>query len=52
MRDVTSKRIQADEIWSFCYAKQKNVTTGKAAPHTSCTMSASILPNSAISQTT
>ncbi len=24
-RDLPSKRIQADEIWSFCYAKQKNV---------------------------
>jgi IS1 family transposase len=22
---LTSKRIQADEIWSFCYAKKKNV---------------------------
>jgi IS1 family transposase len=29
---VNSKRIQADEIWSFCYAKQKNVATAKAAP--------------------
>lgn len=25
-RNLTSKRIQCDEIWSFCYAKQKNVT--------------------------
>lgn len=24
--NVRSERIQADEIWSFCYAKQKNVT--------------------------
>ncbi len=32
MRNVRSKRIQADEIWSFCYAKQKNVATAKAAP--------------------
>lgn len=31
VRNVTSKRIQADEIWSFCYAKQKNVATAKAA---------------------
>ena len=30
--NVRSKRIQADEIWSFCYAKQKNVATAKAAP--------------------
>ena len=29
---VHSKRIQADEIWSFCYAKQKKVATAKAAP--------------------
>jgi IS1 family transposase len=32
VRNVTSKRIQADEIWSFCCAKQKNVATAKAAP--------------------
>ena len=32
VRNVHSKRIQADEIWSFCYAKQKNVATAKAAP--------------------
>ena len=32
VRDVKSKRIQADEIWSFCYAKAKNVPTAKAAP--------------------
>jgi hypothetical protein len=25
-------RIQVDEIWSFTYAKQKNVATAKAAP--------------------
>jgi IS1 family transposase len=25
-------RIQVDEIWSFTYAKQKNVKTAKAAP--------------------
>ncbi len=24
MRDLSCKRIQCDEIWSFCYAKQKN----------------------------
>lgn len=24
-RDLTCKRIQCDEIWSFCYAKEKNV---------------------------
>ena len=25
-------RVQCDEVWSFCYAKQKNVATAKAAP--------------------
>jgi IS1 family transposase len=30
--NLTSKRIQVDEIWSFTYAKQKNVATAKAAP--------------------
>jgi len=29
---VKSKRIQCDEIWSFCYAKEKNVAHAKAAP--------------------
>lgn len=32
VRGLSSKRIQADEIWSFCYAKAKNVATAKAAP--------------------
>src|SRR5260370_10767583 len=31
-RNLTSKRIQVDEIWSFTYAKQKNVASAKAAP--------------------
>ena len=31
-RNLTSKRIQVDEIWAFCYAKQRNVETAKAAP--------------------
>jgi IS1 family transposase len=26
VRNVTSKRVQVDEIWSFCYAKEKNAT--------------------------
>src|SRR5713101_2747142 len=26
IRNVSAKRVQVDEIWSFCYAKQKNVT--------------------------
>jgi len=25
VRNVQSKRIQCDEIWSFCYAKEKNI---------------------------
>ncbi len=29
---VKAERVQCDEIWSFCYAKQKNVPTAKAAP--------------------
>src|SRR6266481_6755867 len=32
VRGVPSKRIQCDEAWAFCYAKQKNVPTAKAAP--------------------
>ena len=27
-----TRRMQADETWSFCYAKQKNVKHAKAAP--------------------
>lgn len=30
--NLTSRRVQVDEIWSFTYAKQKNVATAKAAP--------------------
>jgi IS1 family transposase len=29
---VQAKNVQADEIWSFCYAKQRNVKNAKAAP--------------------
>ena len=25
LRNLTCKRIQCDEVWNFCYAKQKNV---------------------------
>ncbi len=32
VRGVVSRRVQYDEIWTFCYAKQKNVATAKAAP--------------------
>ncbi|MGK2911683.1 MAG: helix-turn-helix domain-containing protein, partial [Sphingobium sp.] len=31
-RDLNCERVQVDEIWSFTYAKQKNVATAKAAP--------------------
>ena len=31
-RNLSCKRLQFDEIWAFCYAKQKNVATAKAAP--------------------
>jgi len=29
LRNLPCKRLQCDEIWSFCYAKQKNVPEGK-----------------------
>lgn len=32
VRDVKASRIQVDEIWSFTYAKQRNVAAAKAAP--------------------
>ena len=32
VRGITAKSVQADEIWSFNYAKQKNVKFAKAAP--------------------
>jgi IS1 family transposase len=32
VRGVKAKRVQCDEIWAFCYAKQRNVETAKAAP--------------------
>ncbi len=30
--NLPCKRIQVDEAWAFCYAKQKNVPAAKAAP--------------------
>ncbi|HEX3664024.1 MAG TPA: IS1 family transposase [Rhizomicrobium sp.] len=30
--NLPCKRLQLDEAWGFCYAKQKNVATAKAAP--------------------
>jgi IS1 family transposase len=32
VRNVHAQRVQCDEIWSFCYAKQKNVATAKRPP--------------------
>ena len=32
VRNIKATRIQCDEIWSFCHAKEKNVATAKAAP--------------------
>lgn len=32
VRNVKAAKVQCDEIWSFCYAKQKNVSKAKAAP--------------------
>src|ERR1039457_4319906 len=32
VRHVAATRVQCDEIWSFCYAKQKNVKGATAAP--------------------
>src|ERR1700674_510268 len=32
VRGLTTKRVQVDEIWSFTYAKQKNVVKAKCAP--------------------
>ncbi len=32
VHDVKSQRVQCDEIWSFTYAKAKNVKAAKAAP--------------------
>jgi IS1 family transposase len=32
VRGVKATRIQCDEIWAFCYSKQRNVAAAKAAP--------------------
>ncbi len=32
VRNLKTTRVEVDEIWSFTYAKQKNVKTAKAAP--------------------
>jgi IS1 family transposase len=33
LRNLNSKLIQCDEVWSFCYAKRKNVTPEIAKEH-------------------
>ena len=33
VRELRCRRVQCDEIWSFVYAKEKNVEAAKAAPH-------------------
>jgi IS1 family transposase len=32
VKGLNCKKIQCDEIWAFCYAKEKNVHTAKNAP--------------------
>ncbi len=32
VQNVKASRVQCDEIWSFCYAKKKNVKNAKDAP--------------------
>jgi IS1 family transposase len=32
VRDVKATRIQCDEIWAFCYSKQRNLSTAKTPP--------------------
>ncbi len=32
VRGLTCQRVQCDEIWSFCYSKERNVKGAKAAP--------------------
>ena len=29
VRNVRSRRVQCDEVWQFCYAKEKNVPADK-----------------------
>ena len=33
VRDVHASRVECDEIWSFCYAKEKTVSQATAAPN-------------------
>jgi IS1 family transposase len=32
LKNLPTKRVQVDECWAFCYAKEKNVPMAKAAP--------------------
>ena len=32
VHNVDARKVQCDEIWAFCYAKEKNVARAKAAP--------------------
>lgn len=32
VRDLSTNRVQCDEIWSFAYAKSRNLASAKAAP--------------------
>lgn len=32
VRNVPARRVECDEIWAFCYAKQRNVKTAKSPP--------------------
>jgi len=32
VRGIKANRVQCDEIWAFCYAKEKNIAKAKAAP--------------------
>ncbi len=32
VRNVAARKVQCDEIWSFCYAKARNVKTAKTPP--------------------
>ena len=32
VRNVKASHVQADEIWAFCYAKERNVKDAKSAP--------------------
>jgi hypothetical protein len=33
VRDVQTSKVQCDEIWSFCFANEKNISAVEAAPN-------------------